>query len=150
MIPQAAYQELIARVKEESLLASCIELLGWDELTYMPRAGAVHRGDQMSLLTGLDHAKATDPRIGVLLDELEGSNLVADPLSPAAANVREIRRVYDRMVRVPRPLVEELARVTTLAQQEWEGARRDADFGRFRPWLEKIVALKRQEAEAVG
>jgi carboxypeptidase Taq len=150
MIPQAAYDELIARVKEGSLLASCIELLGWDELTYMPRAGAVHRGNQMALLTGLDHAKATDPRIGALLEELEGSDLIKDPLSPAAVNIREIRRVYDRMVRVPRPLMEELARVTTLAQQEWEEARRDADFGRFQPWLEKIVALKRQEADAVG
>jgi carboxypeptidase Taq len=32
----------------------------------------------------------------------------------------------------------------------WQEARRDNDFAAFRPWLEKIVALKRQEAEAVG
>src|SRR5262249_51811137 len=29
-------------------------------------------------------------------------------------------------------------------------ARRDADFARFRPWLSKIVALKRREADCLG
>src|SRR5262249_22396921 len=150
MNTEAAYQELIRRTREESLLASCLELLGWDELTYMPRAGAAHRGEQMALLTGLYHERATDPRIGELLGELEGSSLVNDPLAPAAVNVREIRRADARLTRLPRTLVEELARATTRAQQEWEAARRDGDFRRFQPWLEKVVALKRQEAEALG
>jgi carboxypeptidase Taq len=150
MRTEAAYEDLIRRTREAALLASCIDLLGWDELTYMPRGGAAHRSNQVALLTGLYHVQATDPRIGDLLGELEGSSLVLDPLSPAAVNVREIRRVYRRLTRLPRALVEETARVTTLAQQEWELARRDADFRRFRPWLEKVVTLKCREAEAVG
>src|SRR5262249_35034699 len=47
-------------------------------------------------------------------------------------------------------LVEELARTTTRAQQVWQEARQANDFAAFRPWLEKIVRLKRQEAKAVG
>src|SRR5207302_1802303 len=90
------------------------------------------------------------PRVGELLDALEGSALVADPLSPAAVNVREVRRAYDRATRLPRSLVEETARTTSLAQQEWVTARRDADFARFRPWLHKIVRLKLREAEALA
>ena len=42
------------------------------------------------------------------------------------------RRQYDRQTRLPRPLVEETVRVTSLAQAEWAAARRDADFARFR------------------
>ena len=150
MLAQKAYEELIQRAREESLLASCIELLGWDELTYMPRKGGGQRGEQMALLSGLYHAKTTDPRKRDLLGELEGSRLASDPISVTAVNIREIRRAYRRATRLPRSLVEELARVTTRAQQEWESARRDADFESFRPWLERIVILKRQEAEAVG
>jgi carboxypeptidase Taq len=146
----AAYQELIRRTREEALLASCAELLGWDEETYMPRGGVSNRANQMALLAGLLHDKSTEPRIGELLHELEGSPLVHDPESPAAVNVREIRRVYDRRTRLPRLLVEELARTTSLAQQEWVVARQNADFARLRPWLDKIVALKRSEAEAFG
>jgi carboxypeptidase Taq len=150
MALQTAYDELIRRSKEQSLLASCSSILGWDEQTYMPRCGAEHRGNQMALLAGLHHEKATDPRIGALLGELEGSDLVDDPEAPGAVNVREIRRDYDRRTRLPRSLVEELARTTTMAQQEWVVARQRNDFDHFRPWLETIVHLKRREAECLA
>src|SRR5215212_9157041 len=114
MAVQAAYDELVRRSREASLLASCSALLGWDEQTYMPRGGVEHRGNQMALLAGLHHEKATDPRNGELLGALEGSGLVADPDSPAAVNVRELRRTYDRRVRLPRTLVEEIARTTSV------------------------------------
>lgn len=150
MQTQQAYAELIQRAREETLLASCATLLEWDEETYMPPAGLEHRGNQLALLAGLHHQQATDPRIGELLAELEGSALVLDPASVASANVRELRRTYERLTRLPRRLVEELTRTTTLAQHEWIIARQQADFARFRPWLEKIVTLKRREAECLG
>jgi carboxypeptidase Taq len=150
MQAQTAYEELIRRTREEALLASCAALLGWDELIYMPRGGVAHRGRQMAYLAGLQHEKATDPRIGELLDEIESAGLAADPLTPAAVNVREIRRVYERAIRLPRALVEALAQTTSIAQQEWAVARERDDYAHFCPWLEKIVALKRSEAEAIG
>jgi carboxypeptidase Taq len=148
--PESAYAELNRRVRDASVLGSCAGVLGWDERTYMPRAGSVHRGEQMALLARLGHEMLTDRRIGELLAAVEGSSLVADPASDAGANVREIRRLHDRQVKLPKELVEELARVTTQAQGAWQEARQHSDFARFRPWLEKIVALKSQEAAAVG
>ncbi len=150
MHEQQAYDELIRRTREESLLASCSELLGWDELTYMPQRGDSHRGEQMALLNGLYHARSTDPRLGELLAVLEGSCLTSDPLSVSAVNIREIARAYRRATRVPRDLVEELARVTTRGQREWEIAKDEADFRIFEPWLARIVALKQEEAAAVS
>jgi hypothetical protein len=44
MQARVAYDELIRRAREEALLASCQELLGWDELTYLPRGGVEHCG----------------------------------------------------------------------------------------------------------
>jgi carboxypeptidase Taq len=150
MHPQAAYDELIRRTREEALLASCAELLGWDELTYMPRGGVEHRGNQLAYLAGLLHEKGTDPRLADLLAAVEGSDLVRDPLAPAAVNVRWIRWTFDRQTRLPRTLVEELARTTTLAQQAWASTFQDGNYRLFQPWLEKVVALKRQEAGALG
>lgn len=145
---ETVYHELLRRVREEALLGSCAELLGWDEETYMPRGGGPHRGDQMALLAGLCHERATDPRLGELLDQLDGSAPARDP--DVAVNLREIRRTWQRHARLPRTLVEELARTTTLAQQEWTRARQDADFAPFAPWLSRILHLKRQEAECLG
>jgi carboxypeptidase Taq len=141
-----AYAELIRRAKDYNLLASCGALLGWDERTYMPHEGSAHRAEQMALVARLTHEMATAPRLGELLAEVEGGALDED----AAVNVREIRRSYDRAVKLPPDLVEELARTTTRAQQVWQEARAANDFATFRPWLEKIVALKRREAAAIG
>src|SRR5262245_2267783 len=123
MHPQAAYAELQHRAREEALLASCSEVLGWDEETYLPRGGVEHRGNQLALLAGLHHARATDPSVADLLAAVEGSDRIADPDSPVAVNVREWRRAYDRLVRLPRSLVEEMARTTSLAQPAWAEAR---------------------------
>lgn len=150
MTPADAYVELIRRSKELGVLNSCAAVLGWDQQTYMPRNGASLRGEQMALLAALAHQKFTDPKVGELLAAVEGSELVRDPVTDAAANVRELRRSYDRATKLPQSLVEELARVTTEAQQAWEQAKKANDFPTFRPWLEKVVALKRQEADAVG
>ncbi|MCC6421448.1 MAG: carboxypeptidase M32 [Gemmataceae bacterium] len=145
-----AYTDLIHRVREGRLLGSCAELLGWDERTYMPPRGSDHRAQQMALLARLAHEMSTAPEIGGLLAAVEGSALVQDADSPVAANVREIRRAYNRAVKLPRELVEELALVTTQAQPVWQQARKNNDFPAFAPWLERIVRLKRDEAAAVG
>ncbi len=145
-----AYNELIRWSRELATLASCSALLGWDEQTYMPRDGAGHRGSQMALLAGLHHERATNPRISDLLATVEQSNLIGEPVSAEAVNIRELRRGYDRRVRLPRTLVEELARTTSMAQSEWVTARASSDFGRFHPWLEKIIQLKRQESACLA
>lgn len=149
MSTDSAYQELIAELKRISVLNSCGHLLGWDRETYMPRGGNEHRANQLSLLAGLGHQWATAPRIGELLDELEAEGLEDGELD-RRVNLREARRAYDRATCLPQALVEETTRVTSLAQQAWGDARAADDFSGFRPWLEKILALKREEAQAVG
>jgi carboxypeptidase Taq len=144
------YLQLVEFVKECRLLESCGHLLGWDERTYMPRQGSKHRGEQMALIARLSHGMLTSPAIGDLLAEVEASDTVADRDSIEVANVRETRRAYNRAVKLPSKLVEELARTTTQAQQVWDEARRHDDFAAFQPWLERIVNLKREEAKAVG
>jgi carboxypeptidase Taq len=116
----------------------------------MPPKGSAHRAEQMALMARLGHEMLTAPVMGSLLESVEGSKLVREADSDVAVNVREIRRVRDRAVKLPKELVEELARVTTRAQQIWQEARQVNDFASFTPWLERIVNLKRQEAKAVG
>jgi carboxypeptidase Taq len=144
------YDILLRRFKEYSLLGSCANVLGWDELTYMPPRGSAHRSEQMALLARLTHEMLTAPETGQFLAQAEQSDVVRDADWVPAANVREIRRLYDRAVKLPNELVEEMARVTSRAQQVWQEARKANDFGAFRPWLERIIGLKRRQADAIG
>ncbi|MGG2324778.1 hypothetical protein ACE40U_24970, partial [Salmonella enterica] len=76
-------------------------MLSWDEQTFMPKKGSAHRADQLGLLAGLSHERATSPRIGELLGELERQSDLGDADSDRAVNVREARRAFDRKTKLP-------------------------------------------------
>jgi carboxypeptidase Taq len=150
MNPRDAYRELQRLSRERAILESCASLLNWDEQTGMPPRGADLRAEQHGLIAGLAHERATQPRIGEWLAILEESELVADPLSVESVNAREWRRKYNRATRLPQNLVAEIASTTSHAQQHWTVARRERDFSRFRGWLERILMLKRNEAQCLA
>lgn len=136
--------------REIALIESVEAALGWDERTYMPPAAGEYRAEQMTYLTGLAHQKRTSPRLGELLGELAGSQRTEDRHSDQAATVRELKRQYDKRVKLPQALVEELTRASVLGQQAWVKARQDNDFAQFAPHVEKLYHLKRQQAECLG
>jgi carboxypeptidase Taq len=149
MTVDTQYAALVSELKQTTLLGSCASLLGWDEQTNLPPRGAEHRAEQLALLAGMVHERTTAPVIGEYLEALRDAPLGPED-APQRAVVREARRSYERATKLPRRLVEELSRTTTLAQQAWVQARKGSSFAQFQPWLEKIVALKREEADAVG
>lgn len=144
------FDKLCAHARETALLQSVAELLGWDERTKMPPAAGPYRAEQITYLSSLAHRRHTDPQLGDWLDELAASDLASDPHSDAGATIRQMRREYEKLTKLPQTLVEELTRASVLGQQAWVEARKNDDFATFAPILERIVNLKRQQAEAIG
>jgi carboxypeptidase Taq len=104
----------------------------------------------MTFISGQVHQRRTNPRIGELLAFLAGSELTKDPHSDSAATLRQLQRDFDKRVKLPQALVEELTRASVLGQQAWVKARQANDFASFAPHIEKLYALKRQQAECLG
>src|SRR6188508_1837426 len=127
-----AYEALVTELREISLLGSVSSVLGWDERTQLPKRGADHRANQSSLLARMVHERTIAPHFDDLLKAVETSDLVRDPDSDPAVNVRETRRAYDRARKVPSALVEEMSRTEVLGQQAWGEARAKSDFATFR------------------
>jgi carboxypeptidase Taq len=150
MSPEQAYAWLEQHSVQTSYLASAAELLAWDQRTYIPRKGHSHRAEQMAAMAKLLHERSTDPRIGERLAEVEGTDLVADPVSAEAANVREWRRDFDKSTKIPERLAVELARATTAGETAWETARPQSDWAAFEPHLSRILELSVERAEAIG
>ncbi len=146
----ATYDRLCNHFREVGYLASAQSLLGYDERTKLPPAGADYRAEQMSYLAGLIHQRETAAEVGEWLAELADSPLAADPHSDTGADIVNLRRDYDRKTKLPQALVEELAKLAVLGQQVWAEARKANDFARFRPILERTIELKRQQADAIG
>jgi carboxypeptidase Taq len=141
-----AYDSLMEHARQTQALAQIAGRLGWDQETTMPRGAAPQRAEEMAALEAVLHARRTDTQ---LADWLE---TVADqPLDDVArAQVRLIRRSYTRASKVPAKLASTLARVTSAAQGIWADARASDDFAAFRPTLENVIALKREEGQALA
>ncbi|MGH7904760.1 MAG: carboxypeptidase M32, partial [Candidatus Dormibacteraceae bacterium] len=125
-------------------------VLYWDKETYLPPGGLGSRVDQLGTLERLGHDRFTSPRVGELLDRLEGPAQSWDPDTVEAALVQVTRRDYELERRLPGDLVEEIARAGAEAQPVWREARRRSDFSLFAPHLSRNVELSRRVAEAIG
>ena len=150
MNSQKAYEWLKNHSIETAYLLSTAEVLAWDQRTYLPKKGKDHRTEQMVLLTRMLHARSTDEKIGENLNIVEGSEMVADPLCPAAVNVREWRRDYDKSTKIPKRLAVDLARATSLGESIWERARPENDWSALAPSIAGIVDLVVEQADAIG
>ncbi|MDU8926978.1 carboxypeptidase M32 [Alisedimentitalea sp. MJ-SS2] len=141
-----AYDDLMAFERQTGALAQVAGRLGWDQETVMPRGAAHQRADESAAMQAVLHARRTDPRIGEWLAAIDTETLDI----AGQANLRLIRRSYERMSRVPEALTTKLAHLTSRAQGHWAEARADEDVARFLPLLEEIVALKREEGAALA
>ena len=142
----SAYDELMAFQRQTEALAQVAGRLGWDQETMMPAGAAGQRAEEFAAMESVLHARRTDPRIGEWLAKIDAGALEAVP----AANLRHIRRSFERNQRVPARLAEAIARLSSSAQRIWSEARATEDVAAFLPALEDMIALKREEAAALA
>ncbi|MET4104019.1 carboxypeptidase Taq [Roseovarius sp. MBR-78] len=141
-----AYDDLMALERETQALAQVAGRLGWDQETMMPRGAAPQRAEEAGAMQAVLHARRGDARRGDLLAQAEAEATG----EVACAQLRHIRRDFDRAVRVPGDLAVALARLTSRAQGQWAEARAGDDYAAFAPVLAEVVRLKREEAAALA
>ena len=143
----SAFADLMAYQRDTEALAEVAGRLSWDQETVMPRGAAPQRADEMAAMESILHERRMNLRVGEWLAEAEAQ---ADLGGVERAQLRHIRRSFERTSRVPMTLAAEIARTTSRAQGIWAEARAADDFKAFAPTLESVVGLKRQEAEALA
>jgi carboxypeptidase Taq len=140
----STFDTLMAYERDTQALGQIAGRLGWDQETMMPRGAAPQRGEEMSAIEAVLHARRSDPKVAQWLETAEA------PDEASAAQLREIKRRYERTVKVPADLARRIARVTSEAQGKWAAARADEDVAAFLPVLQEVVALKREEGQALA
>ena len=94
----ASYDLFIERVKDIHKIGAIQGHLGWDQETIMPAKGSEARSEIMSWLAKEQHGRITDIELANLIAQLESD----ETLNPdQRANVREVRRRYDKAVKLP-------------------------------------------------
>lgn len=140
------YDRMIMIQREISDINGALSLMGWDQETYMPRKGAATRGRQLATLSGMSHTRLISDEMASAVDGARSEELDVDQ----QVNLREITRSLERAKKIPTRLVKALAETSSAALEVWMKARADNDFPSFAPWVEKLIALQKETAEAVG
>ncbi len=146
----STYNEFIERVKDIHYIRTVLSLLEWDQQTYMPPQGFKDRSLQLAALSFVEHEKITSKGLGALLEELQ-KPAIFDSMSPEQqTNVREVAWEHHRASAVPGELVREIAKTSSEGFRYWTIAKKKSDFNTFLPYLEKLLDLRKQEAEHIG
>jgi carboxypeptidase Taq len=142
-----ALRELRERLAEVSDLGRAAGVLGWDQRVTMPPLGTASRADSLGTLSRIVHERFTDPAIGSLLDRLAPHVESLPYDSDDACLVRVTRRDWEKAIRVPTALREEMTRAAASGHHAWVEARRQSDFQSFLPYLRTNLELRRRYAE---
>jgi carboxypeptidase Taq len=146
----AAIRELLERVQEISALSALEALASWDQNTILPDGAHEVRGTQLAAIQGVLHERWTAARLGNLIEKLESVVQQSSFTDADRGLVRETARHYKETVKLPRELVEEIARVGAASFDAWRRARSASDFSIFAPLLTRTVALQREVADRLG
>lgn len=134
--------------RSHSVVRSIGSVIGWDQETYLPPAGAAHRAAQLSWISARAHEMAVSDEWRMALEEAEAADTGED--SKHSANLREFRRDFDRATRLPVELVARASEATSLAKHAWANARKRSDFAAFAPHLRTLLDLAREKADLWG
>ncbi|MEM7112585.1 MAG: carboxypeptidase M32 [Chloroflexota bacterium] len=144
------FEEFSSYIGEINDIFCAISLLNWDANTNMPSGGAKVRGQQMATLVKLAQERFTSNKMGTLLARAETAVSHESPRSYNARAVTSTRHAYDVARRIPATLLGEHVANRSLAEQAWQEAKANDDFGRFAPYLERYVALNREITAVIG
>lgn len=142
-----SYSTFLGRVNDIHRLGAIHGHLGWDQETIMPKKGSESRSDILSWLAAERHNRIIDPEMGRLLLTLEKDETLDVDQS---ANVREMRRTYDKSVLLPSEFVAEFAKARSEALLSWQKARADSDFEAFLPQLQHLVDMTKRKIAYFG
>jgi carboxypeptidase Taq len=144
------YDELSQHIASLNDVLNSISILNWDARTQMPPGGAKTRGHQLATLSKIAQEMFIGDETARLLDAAEADVASEDPDSYRARAVAQTREYYEIMRRIPAQLIGDIAELSPESQQVWERAKNTNDYALFAPYLQKMLDLNKQLADAVG
>jgi carboxypeptidase Taq len=138
------YQQKMQRIAD---LRFATALLQWDQETYLPAKGAHYRGQQISTLTELSHDLFSQDELGkILQDLLDKEDLAFDQ----KRNVELTWDDYVKNKKYPSSFVRQLSDQINQTFHSWLEARKQNSFSIYEQDLDKLVQLKKKEADILG
>ncbi|MBE9537486.1 MAG: carboxypeptidase M32 [Proteobacteria bacterium] len=142
----SSYQKLEDHFREIANFEHASGILDWDNAAMMPSGSADVRAAATASLSVHIHKLSTDSRIPDWVGEAKGEQLDEWQV----ANVREIERGFTMNAAIPADLVEALSTAASNGEQAWRSMREKNNWQDFKPYLDEIFKLSREQGQALG
>jgi len=137
-----AYDALTRTYARLHRLGHLQALAGWDQAAKMPPKGSAARAAALSEMAALLHRMRTDPALADAIARAEQEALS----ELQRANLREIRRDWERANALPDSLVQRRQLAGSRCEHAWRTQRPANDWAGFLQNFREVVALAREEA----
>jgi carboxypeptidase Taq len=144
---KALYNQYSEKLRKIADIKYAAAVLQWDLETYLPAKGVAARSRQLATLNGLAHQYSTDENLGSILQELKEAN---DLTFKQKRNIELTLEDFEKQQKFSSSFVEKMSEAVSAAFYSWIDSRKKNDFNTYQPALEKLVELKREEAELLG
>ncbi|MBC2309769.1 carboxypeptidase M32 [Listeria booriae] len=145
---QKLEQEFLEYVKKISAFEEALSLVYWDLRTGAPEKGATQRSEVIGTLSGEIFKMKVSEEMAAFI---AGLWLEKDGLSDVTRrSLEECKKEYDLNKKIPAAEYEAYTKLVAQAENVWTTARATNDYALFEPYLEKIIASKRQFVEYWG
>jgi carboxypeptidase Taq len=140
----SSYKTKMQKIADVKYASAVLE---WDQETYMPPNGSVHRGRQIATLNEIAHSFLTDEQLGSLLMDLNSSaGLTAEEKRNAELSLED----YQRNRKLTPAFVRKISEAVHAAYHAWVKARKAKAGTIFLEPLEQLIELKKQQADMLG
>ena len=137
-----AYDTLTHTYARLHRLGHLQSLAGWDQAAKMPPKGNAARAAALAEMAALLHRMRTDPALAEAIARAEQEALS----ELQRANLREIRRDWQRANALPESLVQRRQLAGTRCEHAWRVQRPANDWAGFLGNFREVVAIAREEA----
>ncbi|HEX7056409.1 MAG TPA: carboxypeptidase M32 [Bacilli bacterium] len=143
----AGFHDLQAKIKSYE---EAIALMEWDLRTGAPKKGVEGRSEVIGQLSAEMFRLTVSGEMGGYLDRLAEPETNAGLTEIDRRAVAELKREYSYNKKIPPEKYQAYVVLKAQAESVWEDAKRNSDFAAFKPYLEKIVAMKQEFVELWG
>ena len=147
MNTQQLYEQYKVKMNRIADVKNANALLQWDQETHLPPNGAKFRGQQITTLSEISHQLFSADDLGNLLQEL---------LTKTDLSLQEKRNIeltfedYTKNKKYTSEFVRAMADQTNKTFHAWISSRKQNSFALYENELDKLIQLKKQEADILG
>ncbi len=142
------YERYVQHCRKLADIGVSIAVLSWDKEVNLPKEGARFRSQQVATLSGIHHEESTSDTFVNLIRSLqeEDQGLTADQKRNVALSWRDLQKT----LKLDKAFVVKMSQTVSEAYHAWLNAREENRFEIFGEVLERLVDLKKEEAERLG